>query len=102
MVRDVEGLGIGSHQDFARGVLDLDYQRLAVLVKSRQQLSVDLEGCRAVGGLFLNPGQRECELPHGIPGDGLNFGSPIPSLFRSAQVSSRYSQAYPSLVLHTR
>jgi hypothetical protein len=87
VVREVESVGIGSHQDFARGVLDFDYKRLAVLVKSSQQLPVDLECWCAVRRSFLNAGQRKCKLTHRVESYRLAFAWTL-LCSRFAQISS--------------
>ena len=68
MVRDVKSFGIDLHQRLSFIDMDHDHDRLAALVKSDEQVLIDVKGRRAIRPAFNRSGQRERDLPNGFPG----------------------------------
>ena len=73
VIGDVELLWSSAHHFFALVEIDADYQRLAILMESREEFSFDFESRRAVRGRFFSAGQSLCNFANRIEGDGFSF-----------------------------
>jgi len=69
MIGDVKRIRVCAHQNFASRVFDFYHERLAVLMKPGEQLSINFESCSAVRGSFLHARESQRELTHRVECD---------------------------------